>query len=375
MAAARFFDGKLITPHDVTVEKRGDDLVFQVGETAHAWPLAKIEAITEQQEVRLAWRGAQDARLIMAQSDWEGLAGAQHNRSSERRRKTEYRIAGGLAVFAVATLLFVFVGVPALSGPLARMTPPDVEERFGDNMERQMREVMPRCQGGGGQAILARLGDEIAAGADTPFDVRVQAVQAPMINAMALPGGRVWVTDDLIREAKNPDEVAAVVAHEVAHIEKRHVMRSVFRSLGIGMILDAVVGGGTGAGQQAVILAGNATELSYGRKDETEADSRGQQLLHRQGMSSHGMATFFERLEDGSTGNEKADLAAEFASSHPNSARRAEAARSNQRDGRAALSPEDWATLRQACDTVDYERLEEIRRRIDPRVPSPNRND
>ena len=372
MTNARYFDGKSIRPHDVSVERRGDALAFAVAGTDKTWPVAKIDAVAEQTEVRLSWRGDRDARLVMATRTWRDLAGSLHQASAQRRRRGEYWIAGSLFGFAAATLLFVFVGVPALSGPLAQRTPPSLEARLGDNLERQMAGFMPRCAGAEGQAVLASLGDRIAAGADAPFDIRVQAVQAPMLNAMALPGGRVWVTDDLIREAKSPDELAAVVAHEVAHIEKRHVMQAVLRSLGIGMVLDAVVGGGSGAGQQAVILAGNATELSYGRRDETEADARGQALLHTQGLSSLGMASFFERLDD-TTGRADTDAAVEFTSSHPNTQRRVAAARAAERPGAPALTEGEWQAVRTACDQVDYEELEDIRERIERAAPTPQR--
>jgi Zn-dependent protease with chaperone function len=74
------------------------------------------------------------------------------------------------------------------------------------------------------------------------------------------------VTDRLIALAASPDELSAVIAHEAAHVEKRHVMQSVWRSFGFGVLLDAVVGGGTGAGQQAVLLIGSSTNLARPRR-------------------------------------------------------------------------------------------------------------
>jgi beta-barrel assembly-enhancing protease len=182
-----------------------------------------------------------------------------------------------------------------------------------------------------------------------------------MINAFALPGGSIIVTDDLIRSAETPDEVAAVVAHEIAHVEKRHVMQAVWRSLGFGLILDAVVGGGSGAGQQAVILAGQATDLSYGRAAEHEADERGRALLQEAGFSSKGMAAFFDRLSK--MEDQKLAEAAEFAATHPASGRRAREARAAERPGAPALSAEDWRMVRSACKAEDPT-LRVIRRQL-----------
>lgn len=368
MSNARFFDGKSLIRRDVAVERRGESLWFAVDGKEHLWPIAKVDAVIARREARLAWRGERDARLVLAAPIWRELAGRLYGVSADRKRRRERWIAGSLAIFAASTLLFVFVGVPRMSGPLARATPPAFEERLGDNMDRQVSRVLRQCPGREGQVVLNTLGDRLASSTDTPFDIRVQAVQAPFVNAVALPGGRIWVSDDLIREAQNPDELAAVVAHEVAHIEQRHSMQAVLRSLGIGMVLDAVVGGGTGAGQQAVILAGNATEMSYSRDDEQIADARGQALLHAQGLSSLGMATFFERL-DQVTGEPSAEGSSEFMATHPNSHRRAVAARAIQRPGKSALTPTEWAVVRAACDEVDYEQIEEMRQRIETGIP------
>lgn len=369
MTQARYFDGKVLGDRQVDIIRDGDRLRFEVGSIEHVWPLTKLEVEPLGRDVRLSCKTERDARLVLSAQDWRNLSGAFAGELVRRRERGRAWLLSTLVCIAASTLLFVFVGVPAASGPLARRTPPELETRLGDNLDRQMGGFMPPCEGEEGQRILAELGTQIASGTDSPFDIRVQAVQAPMVNAMALPGGRIWVTDDLIREARSADELSAVIAHEIAHVKQRHVMQAVYRSLGIGMVLDAVVGGGSGAGQQAVILAGNATELSYGRRDETEADAHGQALLHAQGLSSRGMASFFEHMEE-SSGREMEDRATEFASSHPNTHRRAAVARAAERPGRSALTEEQWARVRATCSAVDYPELEDIRRRVEPRAPA-----
>lgn len=211
--------------------------------------------------------------------------------------------------------------------------------------------VFKDCRGDAGQQALAEVGDRLQAVADTPFDIQVRAVEAPMANAFALPGGIVMVTDDLIEMAETPDELAAVIAHEAAHVEKRHVMQSVWRSLGVGLILDAAVGGGSGAGQQAVLLAGSMNDLRYSREAETEADVRGMQLLEANGWSSRGMAPFFRKIAAKGEGPESA-MVKELISSHPESERRARAAEARAKSGRPALSPEAWAAVKASCQAA-----------------------
>jgi Zn-dependent protease with chaperone function len=346
--SARFYDGRSALSHeaDVTIEglalhirTDGQDIVWRVGDLT-----AEIEA----DQARVSNRRAPDARLVLSVGEWQGLIGDRLAGLARTRRRREVWLVGSLTAVAVGVVLFVFVGVPILSGPVARATPVDMELRMGANFDAQVGAIFPTCGDGEGQRVLAALGDRIAAGAETPFDIRVRAVEAPMINAFALPGGAVLITDDLIAEADSPDELAAVISHEVAHVEMRHVMQAVWRDLGIGMLLDLVVGGGTGAGQQAVILAGQASDLTYSREAELAADARGQALLHAAGLSSRGMAPFFERLAR-AEGAGRFGEAVEFMNSHPDSNRRGRLARAAARPGQGALTAAEWRAVKSIC--------------------------
>lgn len=362
---ARFHDGDSAATHQAEVSHDGRALVIVVGDQTHVWPTSELSVDVHGGQARVSRQRA-DARLVLTEADWNRLTSAHaavrsHSASGGRG------LIIGLTVVAASLALFVFVGMPALSGPLARATPIEYERRMGDSYNAQISALFPTCEGEAGQAVLTDLGARIAAQADSPFEIRVRAVHAPMANAFALPGGHVLVTGDLIAEAESPDELAAVLAHEVAHVERRHVMQGVWRSLGAGLLLDLVVGGGTGAGQQAVLLAGQASELSFGREAEREADAVGRDYLHAAGLSSRGMAPFFERMaqQEGRT-SEQVDEAAEWWMTHPNTTRRVQAARSAERDGASALNAEQWETLRGVCAVDEGE---ERRRPWFDRIP------
>lgn len=342
---ARFYDGLTARPHEVEAELQDTEVVFEVEGVRHAWPRATVQVETIGEMVRLSQAG-QAARLQVARSDWPAVA--RERGLGALIPKAERRLIVGLCLAGLAVLLFVFVGMPAASGPLARITPPAFEEQIGANFEDQLGLALKACPGKAGQAALQGLGEKLGDADDAPFPIRVRAVQAPFANAFALPGGAVLVTDDLIDMAKTPDELSAVIAHEVAHVERRHVMQAVYRSLGLGLVLDAVVGGGTGAGQQAVLLAGSFTDLRFSREAEREADARGMALLQEHGLSSQGMAPFFERMA-AEEGGEDAALVKELASSHPDSLRRANVARAQARPGAAAFDATAWAAIKATC--------------------------
>jgi predicted Zn-dependent protease len=125
-------------------------------------------------------------------------------------------------------------------------------------------------------------------------------------------------------------------------------MQAVWRSFGFGVVLDAMVGGGTGAGQQLVLLAGSVTNLRYGRAGEAEADRVGQELLAPEGLSSEGMASFFQRLAARAQAK-NARSAQELTSDHPDTLRRGAASRLRQKPGAAAFSPTEWRDIKSAC--------------------------
>ncbi|MDP3660393.1 M48 family metallopeptidase [Phenylobacterium sp.] len=343
---ARFHDGRTAQAHDVELTLVDGAVLFYADGQAHRWALAGVEVEVLGGLVRLAAPAGGDGRLMVDGAAWRAATGGV---APSGKRFREARLIGALVAAAAAVTAFVFIGMPALSGPLARATPIKFEQQMGDSFDVQISAPLRTCkQDPAGQAALRRLGETLQRQADTPFRIRVRAVEAPFANAFALPGGAVLVTDDLIAMARSPEELSAVIAHEAAHVEKRHVMQAVWRSFGFGMVLDAVVGGGSGAGQQAVLLAGGLSDLRYGRQAEAEADARGQDLLQAAGLSSQGMAPFFARLA-GKGGD--APGAAELIASHPASRQRAEVARARAKPGAAAFTPTEWAAVKAACVT------------------------
>jgi predicted Zn-dependent protease len=354
---ARFHDGRTTRSQPVRIWIEDEVLIFDAdGEIR--WPLATVRVEVVDDRVRVAHGTDDPARLSLTLSDWHELTehAVGHHRAVRRR---EVRLVAVLAVSAAAIAGLVFVGIPTASGPLARHTPPSLERKIGANLDAQVSLPFRTCGGKDGQAALSRLGQRLGKAADTPFDIRVRAVHAPMVNAFALPGGAVLVTDQLIKLAATPDELSAVIAHETAHVQKRHVMQGVWRSFGFGVLLDAVVGGGSGAGQQAVLLLGSSTNLRYSRAAEAEADLAGEDLLTSQGLSSEGMAPFFQRLVSTSEGK-NAEAVKELISDHPDTRRRAEASRARAKPGAAAFTPAEWTAIKATCKD-GYDPLKRVR--------------
>ncbi|WP_018478103.1 M48 family metalloprotease [Pontibacter roseus] len=142
------------------------------------------------------------------------------------------------------------------------------------------------------------------------------------LNAFAAPGGYIYVYTGLIKFLDDEDHLAGVLAHEIAHADKRHSVRQLQRDYGIALLLSVALGNNPGALQQiAAQLAGTLAGLRFSREAETEADNTS--VLYLGGTkyySCDGAAGFFVKLNSQAQGSNPP----EFLSTHPNPDNRVE---------------------------------------------------
>ena len=139
-----------------------------------------------------------------------------------------------------------------------------------------------------------------------PFPIVLTVIDLPIINAFAAPGGYVYIATGLITNCENEDEVAGVMAHEFAHIKKRHIAKRAekekyFTATMVATMLAALLVGDAARG--AVLMAGLGTAqtvaLKYSREDEEDADREGSALANEAGYGGLGISDFFKRLRAG----------------------------------------------------------------------------
>ena len=146
-----------------------------------------------------------------------------------------------------------------------------------------------------------RVGQNLVRNSDAKVPFKFQVIDGPEVNAFALPGGYVFVYTGLIKMADEEDEFAGALAHEIAHVAARHMTRNATKGqiAQIGTIPLRIGLGGWGgyAAQQAAGLAIPMSLLSFGRKDESEADYLGVQYMYAAGYDPNGAVSIFEKLE------------------------------------------------------------------------------
>lgn len=240
-------------------------------------------------------------------------------------------VLGAISAAAVA----IFMTAPGWLGPLV---PESWERRIGTAMVGDLDAYT--CSTPASDAALAALVRQVDDG-QTP--VTVQIAKIDMVNAVALPGGRILIFDKLLQEAKSPDEVAGVLSHEVGHVRKRHVMQALLRQFGLSILLG-------GANSDLGGAVGGLATMGYSRKAEREADAYARTRLVAANISPAATAAFFGRLRkiEPTSGNKQLS----YLNSHPDSGEREQAFKAAVKPGmpyRPALTGAHFAALRSAC--------------------------
>lgn len=148
-------------------------------------------------------------------------------------------------------------------------------------------------------------------------------------NAFALPSGSVVMTDELVELAENDQELYAILAHEIGHVQHRHALRTVLQSSAVFVIVSLLTGDiGTSAGFLAA-LPTLLVESKYSRDFETEADHFAFDYMQAQHIDTVHFVNIMQRL---SAGNAESEAQFKYISSHPQTQARIDAFRSGKWD-------------------------------------------
>jgi predicted Zn-dependent protease len=162
-------------------------------------------------------------------------------------------------------------------------------------------------------------------GAEEQFQktpVTFTVLDSPIINAMALPGGYIYVTRGMLSHLNNEDELASVLGHEIGHVSARHAARQAWQQqLGQGLLLGgAILGQGLGLPAQEILNVGGMAAqllfLRYSREDELESDQLSVEYASLAGYDPAEVISFFQTLNR--IQEKEGQGMPNFLSTHPN---------------------------------------------------------
>lgn len=277
---------------------------------------------------------------------------AYRRQSAGSRRRSRLLLALLLLILLSPFLLaaVLLIRPDPLLDFAVRRVPVRIDRAIGDALETELQGTGRLVEGAAAEAVR-QIGSRLlasAAGRDG-FDFRFSVLDDPSVNAFAAPGGVVVVHTGLLRRIESPDELAGVLAHEIAHVLDRHSMRQLLHRAGFLTALTLLVGMPESlAGELAYGLSGLA-DLGFSRDQERDADRLGLELLGNAGLEPGGLLRFLQRLAQ--AGGE----VPEFLSTHPGAPDRVDRLRAliDSRESSPLRPLEvDWAVVQRDLDRL-----------------------
>ena len=192
----------------------------------------------------------------------------------------------------------------------------DTEEKLGDlfweHLGDEGDQITDTLTVGAMDSLVSRICDSNGIPRE---HIKVHVFRADVVNAFAMPGGHLVVNSALIEDCKNPEQLCGVLAHEIAHIELRHVMKKLVREVGMSVLVNMTTGGGDGG--QVGEVVGALSSKAFDRDMEREADMKGLDYLVNAHIDPHPFADFLYLTGDG-----ESEEAFEWLSTHPSSKER-----------------------------------------------------
>ncbi|MDR3089810.1 MAG: M48 family metalloprotease [Desulfobulbaceae bacterium] len=199
---------------------------------------------------------------------------------------------------------FLFLLIAALIPPWTATRPAQAfsvgeERELGEKLLYTVRASFPLIDDPDIVQYITARGEEVLRVAGVRFfDFRFFVIDNGEFNAFAAPSGLIFFYSGLIGSMNSEDEFVSVLAHEIAHVKKRHLASRMEKSqvvtlASLGLALAGLLLGGGGAISQAVLTgslaAGQSAQLHFSREDEEEADLQGYQWMLAMGRDPEGM--------------------------------------------------------------------------------------
>jgi len=207
-------------------------------------------------------------------------------------------------LLSLAVPPIAWFGYPIMADSIARSLPQSVDSVIGGSVLEQMDGTVfeETSLSEARQVEIRSLFEEVRAASGIEEDrtrLLFRSSKAFGANALAFPDGTVLILDDLVSLSEHDDEIAAVLAHEIAHVLERHAIRRITRALGISVLVTVVLGDTSSLLEEAAALGVGLFELSYSREFELEADRVAGEIMIRTGRDPDRLIDLLRRISEG----------------------------------------------------------------------------
>ena len=324
--AARYFDGQSSRVHDVAVELLDTQTLRLRGAGIERdEPLENLSVSPRLARIARTIELADGARLLLDDhpliDQWFPL----HNplqRWVDRLERHAHAVAASIVVCVLSGAVLFYWGVPWMSDRIAAQLPEQVETRLGEEVLAQLDRFAGLAPSSLDMERQSGLLERFAAlKADMPGaeNHRLLFRNAAGIgpNALALPGGTVIITDQLVSLVNDDREIDAVLAHELGHQQQHHALRQTLRSSFVIVIAAMFAGDVSSASAVVVAVPTFLLQGHYSREFESEADAFALRTLAERGISPAWFAQAMRTLEAFVSDQGESDDSPGYLSSHP----------------------------------------------------------
>ena len=222
-----------------------------------------------------------------------------------------------VAVTIASSIATVQYGIPWLAERTAYALPQSIDRKLGQGtlniLDRSLFSESTLDQATQSRLVgrFAEMTATLPAG-DT-YQLLFRAGTNIGANALALPSGIIVMTDELVAASENDEELVAILAHEIGHLEHRHSIRMAMQSSSVALIIAVISGDVVSSSSLLVALPTALIHTSYSQDFEAEADDYAWQYLTDSGIPTTAFASILTRIAGGSGGS----IFSKYLSTHP----------------------------------------------------------
>lgn len=207
---------------------------------------------------------------------------------------TFLRIGIWIMALGMALMLVYFIMMPWIVRIGSNLVPIEWEKKWADQTEKsyiQSQEI-------DSLATIQMNRFYRALEHQSKYDIRIFVVNDSLVNAFAMPGGILVVNSAMLDKIKEYGQLVGLLGHELAHVEKRHSLQSILKSVGGVVILQFLVGGFDLFSGILFEQFRNLDQMAYSRTLEAEADQEAVEFCLRQGIHPDGIIGLFKILKE-----------------------------------------------------------------------------
>ena len=268
-----------------------------------------------------------ETRDLERLAEWEAWWGRSKGSRLVHRLESRWRFALVAAAALVVAAVAVYQwGIPLAARAIAFSLPASANALLGQQAQptlERLLDLQPSTLPAERQAQLsADFAELVRQAGSADFEYELQFRSAPDLgpNALALPSGTILLTDQLVALAGSDEELLAVLAHEVTHVEQRHGIRAALQDSGAVFLAGALLGDLSSVSSLGASLPAILARAGYSRDFEREADAGAAAFCRDRGWGTAPMRAMLQRLGEAHGGSGPS-----WISSHPDIAERIEA--------------------------------------------------